>query len=103
MAGGTARLGAFVAESGLSDMAAPLRAAGLRTILNHVGCALGTARDPAVTTALAVMREISAAPVATVFGQGVRLDPMAAAFVNEVPARRAPRGFWAQLRALLRL
>ena len=28
---------------------------------------------------------------------------MAAALVNEVPARRAPRGFWAQLRALLRL
>jgi len=28
---------------------------------------------------------------------------MAAAFVNEVPARRAPRGLWAQFRALLRL
>jgi len=80
----TAALGAFVAETGLAAMPAPLRAAGLRTILNHVGCALGTARDPAVLTALAVMREISATPVATVFGQASRLDPMAAAFVNAV-------------------
>ena len=77
-------LGAFVAGTGLAAMPARLRDAGISTILNHVGCALGTARDPAVLTALAVMRDISAAPVATVYGQATRLDAMAAAFVNAV-------------------
>ncbi len=79
-----ATLGAFVAGTRFAALPAPLCDAGLRTILNHVGCALGTARDPAVLTALAVMRDISAAPVATVYGQATRLDAMAAAFVNAV-------------------
>jgi 2-methylcitrate dehydratase PrpD len=79
-----ATLGAFVAGTRFAALPKPLCDAGLRTILNHVGCALGTARDPAVLTALAVMRDISAAPVATVYGQATRLDAMAAAFVNAV-------------------
>ena len=35
-------------------------------------------------TALRVMRAFAGAPVATVVGQGVRLDPMGAAFVNAI-------------------
>jgi len=77
-------LGEFVADSRWEAIGPGLRLSAIRTVLNHVGCALGTARDPAVQTALAVMREISAAPVATVYGQGCRLDPMAAGFVNAV-------------------
>ena len=77
-------LGRFVAEHRAGTMPDALRASGLRSILNHLGCALGVARDPAVVTALAVMRGFAGAPAATVVGQGVRLDAMSAAFVNAV-------------------
>ncbi|MBR0657306.1 MmgE/PrpD family protein [Plastoroseomonas arctica] len=77
-------LGQFVATSEWGAVPDAVREAGLRSILNHLGCALGVARDPAVVTALAVMRGFAGAPVATVVGQGVRLDAMTAAFVNAV-------------------
>jgi len=77
-------LGTFVANSRWQDMPETLRHEGRRSILNHVGCAIGVARDPAVRTALDVMRAVSASPVATVFAQGIRLDAMGAAFVNAV-------------------
>ncbi len=77
-------LGAFVAGSRWHDIPEALRHEGRRSILNHVGCAIGVARDPAVLTALEVMRRVTAAPVATVFAQGIRLDAMGAAFVNAV-------------------
>jgi 2-methylcitrate dehydratase PrpD len=77
-------LGDFVANSAWDDIGAPLRHEAARSILNHIGCALGVARDPAVTTALAVMRGVTGTPVATVIGQGTKLDPMGAAFVNAI-------------------
>ena len=77
-------LGHFVAGSVWNDIPAALRHAAKRSVLNHIGCALGTARDPAVLAASRVMRGLSAAPAATVFGQGLRLDAMGAAFVNAV-------------------
>ncbi|WP_421991562.1 MmgE/PrpD family protein [Roseococcus sp.] len=77
-------LGRFVAESRWEDMAPVLRQEAKRSILNNLGCGLGVAKDPAVLTALAVMRNFSGAPVATVIGQGVKLDPMAASFVNAI-------------------
>jgi 2-methylcitrate dehydratase PrpD len=75
-------LGRFLAASGWSDMPPALRHEALRSLVNHLGCALGVARDPAVTTACGVMARFSGAPVATAIGQGRRLDPMSAAFVN---------------------
>ncbi|WP_431269951.1 MmgE/PrpD family protein [Dankookia sp. P2] len=77
-------LGRFVAASDWRDIPAALRHEAKRAILNHIGCALGTARDPAVQSALRVMRGLGGRPAATVFGQGIRLDPMGAAFVNAV-------------------
>ncbi|MDB5416070.1 MAG: hypothetical protein JWR10_4405 [Rubritepida sp.] len=77
-------LGHFVAESDWRDIAPALRHEAKRSILNHLGCALGVAQDPAVTTALKVMQAFAGAPVATVIGQGVRLDPMSASFVNAI-------------------
>lgn len=77
-------LGRFVAESRWEDISPALRQEAKRSILNNLGCGLGVAKDPAVTQALAVMRNFSGAPVATVIGQGVKLDPMAAAFVNAI-------------------
>jgi len=77
-------LGRFVADSRWEDVSPALRQEAKRSILNNLGCGLGVAKDPAVTTALAVMRHFSGAPVATVIGQGVKLDPMAASFVNAI-------------------
>jgi 2-methylcitrate dehydratase PrpD len=77
-------LGRFVAASDWVDIPPALRHEAKRSILNHLGCALGVARDPAVATALRVTAAFSGAPVATVVGQGTRLDPMGAAFVNAI-------------------
>ncbi len=78
------KLGAFVATH-----AAPgpeLLHAARRALLNHLGCALGVARDPAVRTALEVMQLSAGEPVASVIGQGLRSDVMSAAFVNAIAA-----------------
>jgi 2-methylcitrate dehydratase PrpD len=77
-------LGRFIAESRFDSLPEALRHEGRRSILNHVGCALGVARDPAVITALEIMRETSGKPRATVLGQRDRLGVMEAAFVNAI-------------------
>ncbi|MCB4822473.1 MmgE/PrpD family protein [Roseicella aerolata] len=77
-------LGRFVAGSDWRDIPPALRHEAKRSLLNHIGCALGTARDPAVRTAVRVMRGLGGAPRVTVFGQSTRLDAMGAAFVNAV-------------------
>jgi 2-methylcitrate dehydratase PrpD len=77
-------LGEFVAGSAWSDIDGTPRQAVTRSVLNHLGCALGVARDPAVATMLAVMRGVAGTPAATVIGQGLRLDPMSAAFLNAI-------------------
>ena len=77
-------LGRFVTESRFEALPEALRHEGRRSILNHVGCALGVARDPAVITALEIMREASGKPSATVLGQRDRLGVMEAAFVNAI-------------------
>lgn len=79
-----AALADFVATSRWDDLPAALRHDAKRALLNHLGCAIGVARDPAVRTALAVMRPFSGAASATVVAQGLRLDPMAASFVNAI-------------------
>jgi 2-methylcitrate dehydratase PrpD len=82
----TEALGRFVAGSDWRDIPPELRHEAKRSLLNHIGCALGVARDPAVRTALRVMQQVSGPPAATVYGQGTRLDPMGAAFVDAVAA-----------------
>ncbi|MBL6455594.1 MmgE/PrpD family protein [Belnapia sp. T6] len=80
-------LGRFLAASRWEDIPPALRHEAVRSLVNHLGCALGVARDPAVTTALRVVAEFSGVPVATIIGQSGngqrrKLDPMSAAFVN---------------------
>jgi 2-methylcitrate dehydratase PrpD len=77
-------LGRFVSESRFEALPEALWHEGRRSILNHVGCALGVARDPAVITALEIMREASGKQSATVLGQRDRLGVMEAAFVNAI-------------------
>lgn len=79
-------LGRFIAGGAPAWGAVPaaVRDQARRSVLNHIGCALGVARDPAVLGAIAVMRPFSGAPAATLFGQTARLDPMAASFANAI-------------------
>jgi 2-methylcitrate dehydratase PrpD len=80
----TQTLARFITESRFEALPEALRHEGRRSILNHVGCALGVARDPAVVTALEIMRESSGKAVASVYGQREKLGVMEAAFVNAI-------------------
>ena len=80
----TQTLARFITESYFEALPEALRHEGRRSILNHVGCALGVARDPAVVTALEIMRESSGKAVASVYGQHEKLGVMEAAFVNAI-------------------
>lgn len=75
-------LGRFVAEAAWDRIPPEIRREAPRALLNHVSCALGVAQSPVVRGALAALRPFSGPATATVFGQGVKLDPMSAAFVN---------------------
>ncbi len=79
-------LGRFIAGSGWGAIPAAVRAEGVRTLLNHLGCGLGSTDDPQVRRLAAVLRPFSGAATATVVGQVERMDPMAASFVNAVAA-----------------
>ena len=83
-ASATQILGRFVAESRMAALPEALRHEGRRSILNHIGCALGVARDPAVMTALEIMCETSGPPIASIYGQRAQLGVMEAAFVNAI-------------------
>jgi 2-methylcitrate dehydratase PrpD len=83
-ASATQILAQFITESRFDTMPEALRHEGRRSILNHVGCALGVARDPAVIAAHAVMQESSGKPSATVYGQRDKLSVMEAAFINAI-------------------
>ena len=82
----SATLGRFVAASAWAEIGDGLRHEAKRSLLNFFGSALGVANDPAVATAVAVMREFSGPARLTVIGRGERLDAMAAAFVNAIAA-----------------
>lgn len=82
--GVAAALGRFVAGSDWAAIPEAARLAARRTLLNHLGCALGVARDPAMARLAAVLRPFSGAPTATVIGQAERMDAMAASFLNAV-------------------
>ena len=78
----TARLAQFIVESRWSDIPPSLRREAQRSILNHLGCALGSCRDVAIERALAVFDRFSGPRVATVVGRSERLDILSAASLN---------------------
>lgn len=80
----TQTLGAFVANHASPGDA--LSHVARRSLLNHLGCAMGVAQDPTVRSALSVMLPTAGAPSATVIGQAMQTDPMTAAFVNAIAA-----------------
>ena len=66
----TQTLGTFAARH--AEPSAPLLHAARRALLNHLGCAMGVARDPTVRAALSVMLPTAGAPTAAVIGQATR-------------------------------
>jgi len=82
----TTQLARFLVESRWEDIPAPVRHEGKRTLLNSLGAALGGYADPAIGKALAVLRQFSGQPEATVIGRAERLDALNAAFINAAAA-----------------
>lgn len=58
--------------------------AGLRTVLNWLGCAIGAANHQAVQAAVAAMADLEPAPRATLYGRRERMDMASAALVNGI-------------------
>jgi 2-methylcitrate dehydratase PrpD len=81
----SAALGKLVARSGWADVAAHGHEAK-RSILNFFATALGSAHDPAVTTALNVLTPFNSSPTSAIVGRTERLDALGAAFVNAISA-----------------
>lgn len=79
-------LGRCVADSSWQELDAALRHEAKRSLLNFVGCALGSTRAPAVAAAVRVLQPLSGPAQATVIGRPERLDMLSAAFVNAVGA-----------------
>jgi 2-methylcitrate dehydratase PrpD len=78
-------LGSFVAAASWPDVAAQSHEAK-RSILNFFATAIGSAYDPAVTSALRTLSSFSGAATSAIIGRPERFDALAAAFVNAISA-----------------
>jgi 2-methylcitrate dehydratase PrpD len=68
------------------DFPGDVRAAGIRSFVNIVGCALGGAHHPASALAFEINREFAGAPAATLVGRGRSVDVLGAAYLNALAA-----------------
>lgn len=78
--------GRFVIETTWDEIPAKVRHEGKRSLLNFIGCAIGSARDPAIETAVQVLKPVAGPPAATIIGRAERLDALSASFLNAVSA-----------------
>lgn len=78
------RLGRFIAETKLEDLSEAVRHQAKRSLLNFMGGAAGVAADPAVETAVRVLKPFSGPATATLIGRRDKMDAMCASFVNAV-------------------
>jgi 2-methylcitrate dehydratase PrpD len=83
--GAGAILGDFVAAAAWPDVAAQSHEAK-RSILNFFATAVGSACDPAVTSAVKTLTPFSGAPTSAIIGRPERMDALAASFINAVSA-----------------
>jgi 2-methylcitrate dehydratase PrpD len=83
--GAGATLAAFVANASWAALEAQGHEAK-RAILNFFATALGSAHDPAVTSALRAVSVYGGAATSAVIGRPERLDPLGACFVNAISA-----------------
>ncbi|MCA6107100.1 MmgE/PrpD family protein [Bradyrhizobium cenepequi] len=78
-------LAEFVAATSWADVAREAHDAK-RSILNFFATALGSAHDPAVTTALRTLSPFSGSQTSTIIGRSERFDALCASFVNAISA-----------------
>ena len=83
--GAGAVLGDFVAAATWPDAAAQSHEAK-RSILNFFATAVGSAYDPAVTSALRTLSPFSGTATSAIIGRPERFDALAAAFINAISA-----------------
>jgi 2-methylcitrate dehydratase PrpD len=76
----TAELAEFMLAP--TDFPADVAAAGTRSFVNIIGCALGGVHHPASDLAFDINTEFAGAPVATVIGRGRVADALSAAYLN---------------------
>jgi 2-methylcitrate dehydratase PrpD len=79
-------LGQFTAGSSWQSISPRLRHEAKRALLNYFACALGSAAEPLVASAVTLMPPATGKQSATVVGRPERLAPMGAAFVNAISA-----------------
>jgi 2-methylcitrate dehydratase PrpD len=89
--GASATLAGFVADAAWADVASQSHEAK-RSILNYFATALGSAYDPAMTSALRVVSPFSGAATSAIIGRQDRLDALGAALVNAISANLVD--FW---------
>src|SRR3546814_5164127 len=80
----TARLAEWIVGLEASAIPAEVRAEGVRTFVNWVGCAVGGARHETADRALAAVTPFSGPRKATVLGRPERLDALHAALLNGI-------------------
>jgi 2-methylcitrate dehydratase PrpD len=73
-----------VADAAWEAFPVSVRDAARRSLLNGVGTALGSARDPAVDALAGVLRQFSGPDQATLIGRRTRMDAGSAACINAV-------------------
>ena len=84
----TRELAEFIAQSRWGDVPEAVRHEAGRAILNWLGCAIAGCRDDSVERLIAVLRDFSGPPQATLLGRGGRFDALTAACVNAVTSNR---------------
>lgn len=82
----TAELASFIANSRNRALPPDVTRLASRAFVNWVGCALGAADDPSVTSARRVISALSAGGPASAVGRNERLDAVNAALINGIAA-----------------
>jgi 2-methylcitrate dehydratase PrpD len=77
-------LAGFIAMSRWDDVPEMVREQGKRSLLNFLGCAIGSARSEPVEIALRVLLPLSGADRVTLPGRSERLDMLSASFINAI-------------------
>jgi len=80
----TRLLARHVAAARYEDLPADVRHEGLRTFLNWLGCAVGSARHEAVSIAIDALGPFSGPPQAGILGRSERMDVLHAALINGI-------------------
>ena len=80
----SAELASFAERNAWDMLPEAVRHEAKRALLNVLGCALGVARSHRIDQAVAVHRQFSGPPQATLIGRAERLDMLGASFVNAV-------------------